>query len=139
VALGTDGCASNNNLDMFSEMDTAAKLHKVASLDPTAVAAPQVLRMATIDGARALGLEARIGSLETGKQADLIIIDTRQPHLTPLYNPVSHLVYAVRGGDVRTVIVDGKIKVAEGRLTEIDLDDLLKRVNRLARRIRSED
>jgi 5-methylthioadenosine/S-adenosylhomocysteine deaminase len=138
VALGTDGCASNNNLDMFSEMDTAAKLHKVANLDPTVVDAAQVLRMATTDGARALGLAARIGSLEPGKQADLIVIDTWQPHLVPLYNPVSHLVYAVRGGDVRTVLVDGKLKVDEGRLTDIDLDALLEQVNRLARRIRPE-
>ena len=97
VALGTDGCASNNDLDMFGEMDTTAKLHKVATLDPTAVRAETVLRMATIDGAHALGMAERIGSLEVGKQADLIVINTRQPHLTPFYHPASHLVYAARG------------------------------------------
>ena len=98
VGLGTDGCSSNNNLDLFAEMDMAAKLHKASSLDPTVLDAATVLRMATIDGARALGLDRQIGSLEVGKKADLIIIDTRKPHLTPMYNPVSHLVYAVGGG-----------------------------------------
>ncbi|HSO20035.1 MAG TPA: amidohydrolase, partial [Desulfosarcina sp.] len=85
VGLGTDGCASNNNLDLLSEMDTVAKLHKVNTMDPTVLDAGTVLAMATIEGARALGLADRIGSLEVGKEADVIVIDTRQPHLTPLY------------------------------------------------------
>jgi 5-methylthioadenosine/S-adenosylhomocysteine deaminase len=135
VALGTDGCASNNDLDMFSEMDTAAKLHKVATLDPTAVKAEAVLRMATIDGARALGLGDRIGSLEVGKQADLIVIDTHQPHLTPFYHPASHLVYAARGGDVIFTVVGGRILVENRRLTRLDADDIMDRVGRLAQEI----
>ncbi|MBL0714628.1 MAG: amidohydrolase [Desulfosarcina sp.] len=135
VALGTDGCASNNDLDMMSEMDTAAKLHKVATLDPTAVKAEAVLRMATIDGARALGLADRIGSLEVGKQADLIVIDTRQPHLTPLYHPASHLVYAARGGDVTTTIVGGRILMENRQLTTLDADDIMDRMGQLAREI----
>ncbi len=135
VALGTDGCASNNDLDMLSEMDTAAKLHKVATLDPTAVKAEAVLRMATIDGARALGLDDRIGSLEIGKQADLIVIDIRQPHLTPFYHPASHLVYAARGGDVTTTIVGGRVLVADRRLTVLDADAIMDRMGRLAQEI----
>src|SRR5690606_25386267 len=94
VGLGTDGCASNNSLDLFGEMDTAAKLHKVQRLDPTVMPAQTVLRMATIDAAGVLGTGARIGSLAPGKLADLIVVDTHKPHLTPLYDPVSHLVYA---------------------------------------------
>ena len=135
VALGTDGCASNNDLDMLSEMDTAAKLHKVATLDPTVVDAEAVLRMATIDGARALGLDDRIGSLEVGKQADLIVIDTRQPHLTPFYRPASHLVYAARGGDVTTTVVAGRILVENRRLTLLDAEDIMTRMGELARTI----
>ena len=94
-------------------MDTAAKLHKVQSLDPTVLDAATVLRMATIEGARALGLDEVIGSLEPGKQADIIVIDTRKPHLTPMYDPASHLVYAARGSDVATVIVNGRVRHGE--------------------------
>ncbi len=135
VALGTDGCASNNDLDMLGEMDTVAKLHKVATLDPTVVDAEAVLRMATIDGARALGLDDRIGSLEVGKQADLIVIDTRQPHLTPFYRPASHVVYAARGGDVTTTIVGGRILVENRRLTALDAEDIMARMGELAQTI----
>lgn len=123
VGLGTDGCASNNNLDMFAEMDTAAKLHKVFSLDPTAVDARTVLRMATIDGARALGLDRITGSLEPGKRADLIVIDTNQPHLTPMYDPFSHMAYAARGADVVHTVVNGRV-LMEGR--ELSLLDEAK-------------
>ena len=116
-------------------MDTAAKLHKVATLDPTAVKAEAVLRMATIDGARALGLDDRIGSLEVGKMADLIVIDIRQPHLTPFYHPASHLVYAARGGDVTTTIVGGRVLVEARRLTAMDVETVMDRVARLAQEI----
>jgi 5-methylthioadenosine/S-adenosylhomocysteine deaminase len=125
VGLGTDGCASNNDLDLFGEMDTVAKLHKVRRLDPTVVDAAMVLRLATIEGGRVLGLADRIGSLEPGKRADLIVVDTRQPHLTPLYNPVSHLVYAVRGADVRHTVIDGRLVMRDRRLLTIDLASLL--------------
>ncbi len=126
VGLGTDGCASNNDLDLFSEMDTAAKLHKVYLLDPTRLDAGTVLDMTTSSGARALGLEQEIGTLEIGKQADLIIIDTQKPHLTPMYNPISHLVYSVRGADVRHVFVAGKMLVKDRSLLTMDLESLLK-------------
>ena len=100
VGLGTDGCASNNDLDLFSEMGFVAKVQKVFRNDPLACPAEQALRMATIGGARALCLEKEIGSIETGKKADLIAISLNQPHLTPVYDPVSHIVYAARGSDV---------------------------------------
>src|SRR5690606_16038790 len=109
VGLGTDGAASNNDLDMFEAMRQAALLHKVHTRDPRVVPARTALAMATIDGARALGMADRIGSIEPGKLADLIVVDMTRPGQTPLYDPVSHLVYATRGGDVRTTIVGGRV------------------------------
>ena len=138
VGLGTDGCASNNNLDLLSEMDTVAKLHKVHTLDPTVLDAETVLAMATIDGARALGLDDRIGSLEVGKDADLIVIDTRKPHLTPLYHPASHLVYAARGGDVRTTVIRGRIVMDDRALLTLDVDRIMHDARRLADVIRGQ-
>jgi 5-methylthioadenosine/S-adenosylhomocysteine deaminase len=132
VALGTDGCASNNNLDLIQEMDTTAKLHKAVSADPLVMDAATVLKMATVDGARAVGLGRQIGSLEVGKQADLIILNTGCPHMVPMYHPVSHLVYSAKGSDVRDVIVGGKILVRNGRLTSMNLDEIMARVRRLA-------
>ena len=135
VGMGTDGCASNNDLDLFLEMDTVAKLHKAKTLDPTAMDARTVLRMATIQGARALGLNESIGSLEKGKKADLIIIDTHKPHLTPMYNPVSHLVYAAMGSDVRTSIINGVIVMEEGHLKTINQKSVLNNIIRIANEI----
>ncbi len=135
VGLGTDGCASNNNLDLFLEMDTVAKLHKAKTLDPTVMDAQTVLKMATIWGARVLGLDAFIGSLEAGKKADLIIVDSAKPHLTPMYNAVSHMVYAARGSDVTTAIINGAIVMQDGRLKTIDLSSVIKDVNRIAKEI----
>jgi 5-methylthioadenosine/S-adenosylhomocysteine deaminase len=135
VGMGTDGCASNNDLDLFLEMDTVAKLHKAKTLDPTAMDARTVLRMATIQGARALGLDESIGSLEKGKKADLIIIDTHKPHLTPMYNPVSHLVYAAMGSDVRTSIINGAIVMEDGHLKTINLKSVLNNIIRIANEI----
>ena len=114
VGIGTDGCASNNTLDLFQAMDITAKLHKVTDMDSTAADARTILRMATRDGARAIGMEKEIGSLEIGKKADLIIVDIRQPHLVPMYHPASHAVYAAKGSDVNTVIIDGR-PVVENR------------------------
>jgi len=135
VGLGTDGCASNNDLDLFSEMDTTAKLHKVSTLDPTVLGADQVLKMATIDGAKALGLGAEVGSIEIGKRADLVVVDTDAPHLMPMYRAVSHLVYAARGSDVKDVMIDGRFVVRDRRLLTVDLKDLLDRVSARCRRI----
>lgn len=137
VGLGTDGAASNNNLDLFLEMDTAAKLHKVHRLDPTVLDAGTVLRMATIDAARALGLSDRIGSLEPGKQADVIILDTHQPHLVPMYHPVSQLVYAARGSDVETVVINGRIVMEHGRILTFDVEQAMEEVKRIAAQIAS--
>ena len=132
MGIGTDGCASNNNLDMFQEMDTVAKVHKAQTLDPTVLNAQTAVKMATIDGARVLGLEDQIGSLEPGKKADIIVIDTRRPHLTPMYNVYSHLVYAVSGNDVVTAIVNGQVVMENRRLTTLDVDEVMEDVNRIA-------
>jgi 5-methylthioadenosine/S-adenosylhomocysteine deaminase len=136
VGLGTDGCASNNNLDLFSEMDTAAKLHKVNAMDPTLMDAVTVLKMATIEGARSLGLRDITGSLEIGKKADVITIDTHKPHLVPVYNPVSHIVYAAQGSDVQDVIVDGHILVKDRTLLTVDVENIIEKVIRFSDNIK---
>jgi 5-methylthioadenosine/S-adenosylhomocysteine deaminase len=136
VGLGTDGCASNNNLDLFQEMDSAAKLHKVQRLDPTVLDARTVFRMATRGGARVLGMESQVGSLEAGKKADIILLDLNQPHLTPLYNIYSHLVYAARGADVTRVIINGRTVMKNRELLTLDLKEILSRANRFADTLR---
>ncbi len=135
VGLGTDGCASNNDLDLFGEIATAAKIHKLMEMDPTAMDASTVLRMATIEGARVLGLEEEIGSVEPGKQADLILLDLDKPHFTPLYNLCSHLVYAARGSDVTTSVIAGKVVMKDRRLLTIDLPAAMEEVRRIGARI----
>ena len=132
VGLGTDGCASNNDLDMFMEMDTTAKIHKVATLDPTVMDAKTVLKMATTGGAKVLGLDDRIGSIEAGKCADIIILDMKKPHLTPLYNCYSQIVYSAEGHDVSTTIIDGKIVMKERHLLCMDVYDIMERVRKIA-------
>lgn len=135
VGLGTDGCASNNDQDMFQEMDMTAKLHKVHQLTPTVMDARTVLTLATRGGAQALGMADTIGSLEIGKQADVIIVDTHRPHLTPLYSPVSHVVYAARGSDVRDVMVAGQWRVKNRKLTTVDVEDIMTRAMAMGRTI----
>lgn len=137
VGLGTDGCASNNNLDLFTEMDTAAKLHKIETMDPTVLDAVTVLKMATIEGAKVLGLEDITGSIEVGKKADIIIVDTNKPHLTPMYNPYSHLVYAVRGNDVSHSIINGKLVMEDRKLLALDLDDILARAREKSAQVKA--
>jgi 5-methylthioadenosine/S-adenosylhomocysteine deaminase len=137
VGLGTDGCASNNNLDMIKDMSLAAKLHKVARLDPTVMDARTVIRMATIEGAKVLGMEKITGSLEVGKNADIIIIGLEKPHLTPLYNEYSHLVYAASGADVDTVIINGKVVMENRQLLTIDEKEVMCRVREIAVQINS--
>ena len=107
VALGTDSAVSNNSLDMFQEMKTAALIHKLNNANPTVLPAKEIVRMATIESARVLGVDKQVGSLEIGKQADIIIININKPHLVPLYDIFSHIVYAMSGHDVDTVFVDG--------------------------------
>ena len=135
VGLGTDGTASNNDLDLFGEMDTAAKIHKVTEMDPTVMDAKTVLKMATIDGARALGLEDRIGSIELGKQADIIILNATAPHWIPLFNPYSQLVYAASGADVNTSIIGGKTVMRDRKLLTMDLDSVTQEVRKIANQI----
>ncbi len=120
LGLGTDGAASNHDLSLWEEIDSAAKLHKLISGDPTAVPARDVLAMATIGGARALHMEKEIGSIETGKRADVILVDLNAAHLTPLYNFLSHLVYAVKASDVSDTIVNGRVLMRNRRLLTIN-------------------
>jgi 5-methylthioadenosine/S-adenosylhomocysteine deaminase len=124
VSLGADGAACNNRLDMFTEMRTAALLQKIAR-GTEALPARRVLRMATIDGARALGLADEIGSLEAGKRADLCIVDLERLHLTPRPDLVSTLVYAAEAGDVRTVVVDGELVMRDGELKTLNEREVL--------------
>ena len=120
IGLGTDGTASNNDLNMWEEMDTAAKLHKVVNLNPRLVSAPEALAMATIRSAQALHMERDIGSLEAGKLADFVLVNTNELHLTPLYNVYSHLVYAAKAADVRTVVINGRVVMRDLRLLTLD-------------------
>ncbi|KJR43859.1 cytosine deaminase/metal-dependent hydrolase [Candidatus Magnetoovum chiemensis] len=122
TGLGTDGSASNNNLDLFTEMDTAAKLHKIHRYDVGVLDVLSVVRMATIEGAKAIGLGDITGSIEIGKKADIIILDTYKPHLVPMYNPMSHLVYSATGADVRDVIIDGKIVLKDRKIKTLEKD-----------------
>ena len=120
VGLGTDGAASNNDLSMWEEMDTAAKLHKVISGDPKVMSAQEAFELATIRGAAALHLEKEIGSIETGKRADLVIVDRDALNQIPLYNVYSDLVYATKASDVATVIINGRIVMRDRRLLTLD-------------------
>jgi len=138
VGLGTDGCASNNNLDLLTELDTAAKLAKVRHLDPTALPAREALALATRLGARVLGLENEVGMIAPGMKADLVVIDLDQPHLTPIYDPYSHLVYAATGADVQTVVVDGRILVEDRRLLAFDIAETLARARDLGRKVKEQ-
>ena len=137
VGLGTDGAASSNDLDIFGEMDLGAKLHKVRDLDPTALPASQLLGMATLEGAAVLGLDKEIGSLTPGKKADIILLDLAQPHLTPFYH-ADLLVYAAKGSDVRTVIVDGRVVVRDGQITSFDLQETMEQVIALSHQVKEE-
>jgi len=132
VSLGSDGAACNNHLDMFGEMRLAALLQSVR-FGPGALPARQALTMATRNGARALGLEADIGSIEAGKRADLILIEHERPHLAPGADPFSTIVYAGRPDDVRMTMVDGEILMKEGIATRLDAAEVTRDANREAR------
>lgn len=135
VGLGTDGAASNNDLDMWEEMDTAAKLHKVISGDPKTLPAETAFEMATIRGARALHMEKLIGSIEAGKRADIAIVDFNDLHQTPAFNVYSHLVYATKAEDVRTVVINGKIVMLDRRLLTLDETRIKRDANRYRQKI----
>ena len=121
VGLGTDSSAgSNNDVNMFEELDLAAKLQKVTTLDPQALPASAALEMATIGGARVLGLEKEIGSLEAGKRADMIAVRLDRANAVPLYDPISQMVYALKAEDVRDVMVNGKPVVRDGQILTLD-------------------
>ena len=136
VGLGTDGAASNNDLDMFGAMRQAAFLHKLEAGDPRAIPAGAALEMATIDGARALGMEKTLGSLEPGKRADLLVVSMSAARQTPMYDPVSHLVYVTRGDDVRTTIVNGRILMRDRKVLTLDARQVLAEARALAQKVR---
>jgi len=125
VGIGTDGASSNNNLNMFEEMHLTALIHKGYNLNPLILNAREVLEMATIGGARVLGLDHEIGSLEEGKKADIIIIDLEKPHFYPKADLISNMVYSAQGSDVKTVIIDGKIVMENYKLTTYDEKEIL--------------
>jgi 5-methylthioadenosine/S-adenosylhomocysteine deaminase len=135
IGLATDGAASNNDLDLFEEMDLAAKLQKLARMDSRALPAEQVVEMATITGARALHLEKQIGSLEAGKKADLILVDTTAPHATPMYNVYSQLVYALKASDVRTVVIGGKIVMQDRQMLTLNEKEVLAKAQEYKKQI----
>ncbi|UNC91205.1 amidohydrolase [Candidatus Contubernalis alkaliaceticus] len=135
VGLGTDGAASNNNQDMFTEMRMAALLHKITRIDPTVMDAKTIVEIATIGGAKVLGMENEIGSLEVGKKADMILLDLTQPHALPLYNVYSHLVYSLKSSDVQTVIIDGSLVMENKKMLYIDEEQLNQKVQEVAEQI----
>ncbi len=133
LSLGTDGAASNNNLDMLEEMKIAALQQKVANLDPTVLKAGEVFKMATRGGATALGIEQETGTIDVGKKADIVLVDMRAPHLTPFRHPVSHLVYSAKGADVDTVICNGQILMQEKELLVLDEKEVLSQAEESAK------
>lgn len=137
VGLGTDGAASNNDLDMFEAMRQAALLHKLTTGDPRAVPATTAVAMATIEGARALGMQDRIGSLEPGKRADLILVSMAGARQTPMYDPVSHLVYVARGTDVTNTIVNGRILMRDRQVLTLNEASVIREANEQASRVRA--
>jgi len=138
VGLGTDGAASNNDLDMWEAIRLTALIHKATTLDPTAVPAKTVLRMATLGGAEALGLADKIGAIKVGLQADLLQVQLKEPHLTPLYDVISHLVYTADAQDVDTVIVDGQVLMHKREMLTVDPDKIRLEATSIGERIKAE-
>ncbi len=135
LGLGTDGAASNNDLDMFEAMRVASFLHKLTTNDPTAVSARTALEMATIGGARALGMDRRIGSLEPGKRADVLVVSMSSARQTPMYDPISHLVYTTRGDDVQVTVVNGKVLMRGRKVLTLDEQAVLKEARMLSEKV----
>ncbi|MEA2041438.1 MAG: amidohydrolase [Bacteroidota bacterium] len=136
VGLGTDGAASNNNLDMFEEMHTMALLHKLSSGNPTTLTARQAVRIATMGGAEVLGMENEIGSIEKGKKADIITLDIDNVRATPMYDPYSALVYSLNGSDVCDSVIDGKLVMQGGSLVHNSLEEVIREANICAEDVR---
>ena len=138
VGLGTDGAASNNTLDMFETMKVCALLHKAHRWDPTILNAQKVLDLATIEGARALGADREIGSIEVGKRADMILIDARAPNLNPIYGPetvVSDLVYSASSGNVDSTVVDGQVLMENRRIKSLDLAPIITKTHEISEKL----
>jgi len=138
IGLGTDGASSNNDLDMFEEMTTASMLQKAFRKDPAALKAKDVVWMATRGGTEVLGLQDEIGSIESGKKADIILLAMDKPHLVPLYDVYSHLVYVVNGGDVETVLIDGKLVLENGKMQTVDEREIIEKAKAFAKKLRKE-
>jgi 5-methylthioadenosine/S-adenosylhomocysteine deaminase len=132
LGLGTDGAASNNNLNLFGEIRHLALAAKAYTLDPTVIPAHTIMTLAGPGGAKAIGLENSTGVITPGARADIIELEIRQPHLQPLYNPVSHLAYAASGREVKTVLVDGEVVVENGRITTFDVASAMAHVRKIA-------
>jgi 5-methylthioadenosine/S-adenosylhomocysteine deaminase len=130
VSIGTDGFASNNNLDMFSEISTAAKLHKVDNMDPTVLGAHDVLEMATVKAAKSLKFDGG-GRIEKGRPADIIVLDGDAPNLVPVYNPVSHAIYAAHGLNVKDSVIAGRVVMKDFKCLTIDEKAVIKECRRL--------
>ncbi len=137
VGLGTDSAASNNTLDLWSDIRAAALLHKVATADSSVLPARDVIRMATIEGARTVGLDGRLGSLEAGKWADLIVVSLDAPHLAPIYDPYSHLVFATHASDVRDVMIGGQWIVKDREAKTLDEKKILREAAEFSARFKS--
>ena len=133
VSIGTDGCASNNNLDIITEISSVAKLHKISSMDPTVLDECTALTMVTENGAKALGFAG--GRLNIGGPADIVILDGHAPNMVPLYNPVSHIVYAATGSNVKDVVIDGKIVVRDFKSLTVDEEALIKECRKIQKHI----
>lgn len=135
VSIGTDGAASNNNLNMIEEVHLTALIHKGVHMDPTLIDAPSALKMATVNGAKTLGFEGEIGEIRKGMKADLILIDMDKSHLCPVNDPIAAVVYSVQGSDVDTVIIDGNIVMEKGELKTIDEEKVKFKVREIAKRV----
>ena len=136
VGLGTDGAASNNDLSMWEEMDTAAKLHKLVSMNPTVLNAREALELATIRGAKAVHMEKEIGSLEPGKRADVILVHMDRAHQLPVYNVYSHLVYTTKADDVATVLINGKVVMRDRQVLTLEHAEIAAKAREYRDRIR---
>jgi len=138
VGLGTDGPAgSNNDLDLMEEIDLAAKLAKISKMNPLALNAKSVVEMATIDGARAIHLEKEIGSLEPGKKADVILISLDEPNAVPMYDVYSQIAYSLKGSDVETVIIGGKVVMRDHHLLTLDEPKILEKAREYGKSVKA--